>query len=93
MTTVEPPIKDPPRGGHNRNSLFTKDTLKSPKRFLILLRRFEPLKSGQPLYKGQNGWPQHFLHSQVPLYTVFHCSSRTLSLGGELHVHVHVVSM
>ncbi len=29
---MEPPIKDPPRGGHNRNNLIsTKDTLQSPK--------------------------------------------------------------
>ncbi len=27
---MEPSIKDPPRRGHNRNNLFTKDTLQSP---------------------------------------------------------------
>ncbi len=30
-TTVEPLIKDPPRRGHNRNNLSTKDTLQGPK--------------------------------------------------------------
>ena len=28
--TVEPLIKDPSRGGHNRNNLFTRDTLQVP---------------------------------------------------------------
>ncbi len=28
---VELPIKDPPRRGHNRNNLTTKDTIQSPK--------------------------------------------------------------
>ena len=66
--TVEPLIKDPPRRGHNRNNLSTKDTLQSPKcLFPILLIHFEPLKIGKPLYKGQNGWPQHVRCSGVPL--------------------------
>ncbi len=41
MTTVEPPIKDPPSRGHNSNNLSTKD---------------------------KNGWPQHVLCLEVPLY-------------------------
>ena len=56
MIAVEPPIKDPPRGEHNRNNLSTKDIRQCPKcLFSILLMHFEPLKSRQPLYKRQNG--------------------------------------
>ena len=29
--TVEPPIKDPPWGGHSKKNLSTKDTLQGPK--------------------------------------------------------------
>ncbi len=36
--------------------------------FPIFLIHFEPLKSGQPLYKGQNDWPQRVVYSEVPLY-------------------------
>ena len=46
-------IKDPLRRGHNRNNLWTKDTLKSPKcSFSNIVKNVEPLKSGEPLYKG-----------------------------------------
>ena len=36
--------------------------------FPIVLIHFKPLKRGQPLYKGQNGWSQRVLYSEVPLY-------------------------
>ncbi len=63
LCTVEPPIKDPLRRGHNGNNLFTKDTFQSRK------CSFPTLYSGQPLYKGENGWPQRVLYSEVPLYS------------------------
>ena len=31
VSTVEPPIKDPQRRGHNKNNLSIKDTLHGPK--------------------------------------------------------------
>ncbi len=66
--TVEPPIKDSLRRGHNKNNHFTKDTLIGLKcSFSILLIQFEPLKSEQPLYKGQNGWHKRVLYSEVTL--------------------------
>ncbi len=68
-STLNLPIRDPPRRGHFINNLSTKDML--PVRndyFLILLIHFEPLKSGQPLYKGQGSWPQCVHCSEVPLY-------------------------
>ena len=67
--TVEHPIKDLPRRGHNRNNLSTKTTLKKSQMLIshLLIICFQPLKSGQPLYKGQNGWSQHVLCSEVPL--------------------------
>ena len=34
----------------------------------ILTIHFEPLKRGQPLYKGQNAWSQGVLIWEVPLY-------------------------
>ncbi len=34
-STMEPPIKDYPSRGHNRNNLSTKDTLQSPKMFIF----------------------------------------------------------
>ena len=52
--TVEPPIKDPPSKGHNRNNLSTKDTFQGPKCCLS--------------YSGQNGWSQSVLYSEVPQY-------------------------
>ncbi len=36
--------------------------------FHILTIHFEPLKRGQPLYKGQNSWFQGVLIIEVPLY-------------------------
>ena len=45
IVTVEPPIKDPLRRGHNKNNLSTNDTLQSPNvHFPIFLIRFEPSK-------------------------------------------------
>ena len=50
-------IKDPLRGGHNRNNPSTKDMIHGLK---CIVNTFEHLKSKQPLYKGQNGWPCPF---------------------------------
>ncbi len=55
-STVEPLIKDPPRRGHIETTSLQRTHFKVPNvHFLIFLIHFEPLKSGQPLYKGQNG--------------------------------------
>ena len=50
ITTVKPPIVDPPRKGHNIKDLFTRDTAQGPKK----LPSLQPLRRGQPLYKGQS---------------------------------------
>ncbi len=70
ISTVEPPIKDPLRRGHNRNNLSTKDTFPKSQMFLFPLIHPEPLKCGQPLNKRQNGWPQRVLYSEDPLYCI-----------------------
>ena len=63
---MEPPIKDSQSKGHNRNNLSIKGTLQGPKcSFPIFLIHSEPLKSGQPLYKGQHGWPERVLCLEV----------------------------
>ncbi len=69
ISTVEPPIKDPLRRGHNKNNLSTKDTFQSQMLIFPLIHS-EPLKRGQPLNKRQNGWPQRVLYSEVPLYII-----------------------
>ena len=48
VTTVEPPIVDPPTKGHNIIDFSTKIC------FPIVLIHFEPPTRGQPLYKGHN---------------------------------------
>ncbi len=68
---MEPPIKDPPRRGHNSNNLSTK-VIASNVHFPILLIHFVSLKSRQPLYKRQNGWPQRVLYPEVPLKHKIH---------------------
>ena len=72
LYTGEPgePIKDPTSRGHN--SLSTKDTLQGPRcSFSQMLIHFEPLKSVQPIFKRQNGWPHGIsFGSTVPLYTM-----------------------
>ena len=65
--TVEPLLKDTPNEGHHRNYLLKKDTSKAPKiDFPILPIHFLPLKSGQPLYSGQNSWSQCVLYREIP---------------------------
>ncbi len=58
---MEPPIKDPSEKKINRNNLSTKDTPKCS--FSHIVNTFRASEeSGQPLYKGQNGWPQSVLY-------------------------------
>ena len=71
MYTVEPPNK-----GHIK-SLSTKDTFRGNKNdFPMVLIHSSPLKSGQPLYRRQNGPPD---------VSVIECFSTALlysSIGG-----------
>ena len=65
--------KDPLRRGHNRNNLSIKDTLQCPKcSFSHIVNTFWTSEEQTPLYKGQNGWPQHVLYPDVPLYSCVH---------------------
>ncbi len=49
-----------------QRSIYKGHTSKSQISFSI--KHFELWKSGQPLYKGQNGWPQRVLYQR------FHCT-------------------
>ncbi len=71
VITMESPIMDPPRGGHNGNDLSTKEMLHGPKcyHFPILLLHFEPSEEQTTSLQRTNGWPQHVLCSEVPLFS------------------------
>ena len=47
--------------------------------FPIVLIHFMPLKSGQPLYSGQNGWLPCVLYEEVPLYSMKNVVMNSLS--------------
>ena len=51
--------------GHIRKTLHIKDRLNEELHILTI--HFEPLKRGQPLYKGRNVWSQGVLYMAVPL--------------------------
>ena len=82
VITMESPIMGPQRGGHNGNDLSTKEMLQGPKcsHFPILLIHLNPLKSRQPLYKGQMaGLNMSFVQR-------FHC------LAGNVSRQIHLIS-
>ncbi len=63
--------------GHNKNNLHIKDRFKSRlmvpnEEFHILKIHYEPLKRGQPLYKGQDAWSQCVLYMEVPLWLTYY---------------------
>ena len=70
-TIVEPVIVDPLNKGHDKNNLSIKEVHFFP----IVLIHFQPLKRGQPLYKGQNGW------SQLPMCPLFGGSTVVTSVS------------
>ena len=63
-----PNILDPLSKGRNINDLY-KGYFRYSLSCSTALIHFQPLKRGQPLYKGQNGWSQRLL------YWRFHCTS------------------
>ncbi len=63
--TVEPLIKDPPRKGHLYQGHLYQGHLQYPQE--CICNTFQPLKKGQPPYKGQNGWSQTVPYSEVPM--------------------------
>ena len=70
--TVEPPIKDPPSKGHNRNNLSTKDTFQGPKCCLSYsANTFSTSKERTTSLQRTNGWSQSVLYLEVPLYSYF----------------------
>ena len=57
---------------------------------------FQPLKRGQPLYKGQNRWSQHVLNSEAPLYNgkvnVSDRKHQDLIIYGKINIYISYVS-
>ena len=65
-------MKDPPL---KKGTTFLQSTLPiSPKVYNYAIH-FQLLKRGQPPYKGQNGWSQSVLYSEVPLYLINYTQS------------------